>query len=165
MKALRFSEVRLQFLQCPPQELPGGVSSAVHSQRDLLEGKSLDSRPRQLWVTTARGENPRRLSDRIVYTDALNEISTLGFGPRWSPDDRVVGFLSPDEDEVYLWLVDPDGNSEPRRAPRFPGLMGFDWYRDSRRVILSRLDRDAGQMVVEVCYKFKPSIIVASCPQ
>ena len=52
-------------------------------------------------------------------------------GPRWSPDGRAIGFLAAGEKEQALWSVDPQG----RERAVLSGVMGFDWYRDSRQVV------------------------------
>jgi Tol biopolymer transport system component len=67
-------------------------------------------------------------------------------GPRWSPDGKVIGFIAAGEEEEALWVVDPQGRNE---RSVLSGVIGFDWYRDSRHVVYTRKAGD-GSGVVEM---------------
>ncbi len=60
--------------------------------------------------------------------------------PRWSSDGRAIAYLAPGERGSTLWLVDPDGRNA--RPTRVSGVLPFDWYLDSRRVIYTRNGED-----------------------
>jgi TolB protein len=90
----------------------------------------------RLWVLDVESGRARRLSEKV-----LGVPDTHFSGPRWSPDGKVIGFIAPGPQGDALWTVDPDGQN--LRAA-VSGVLGFDWYRESRRVIYYRKN-DSGQ--------------------
>jgi len=54
---------------------------------------------------------------------------------RWSPNGEYVGYMVAEEEGAALWTVAPDGEGARRRLG---GITGFDWYRNSRHVVVTR---------------------------
>jgi len=96
----------------------------------------------QVWILELESGRVRRVSE---LSQALPPEPHFG-GPRWSPDGRAIGFVTGGEREQTLWAVDPDGGHE--RAV-LSGVVGFDWYRDSRQVVCTRHATD-GSGVLEM---------------
>ena len=88
-----------------------------------------DSWQRSIWAVTSSGTASRQL------------VGHEGGGqrPRWSPDGKLLGFLSNRESGVQLWLLPLDGG-EAWRLTDLPGeVTDFDWSPDaSRLVVVSR---------------------------
>ena len=67
--------------------------------------------------------------------------------PRWSSDGRAIAYLAPGERGSTLWLINPDGSTA--RPTKLSGVLRFDWYLDSHRVIYTRNTSDGRiEMVV-----------------
>ena len=96
----------------------------------------------QLWVLEVESGRVRKVSERSRPIPFEPHFS----GPRWSPDGKVLGFIAAGEKGDALWVVDPQGKNE--RAV-LSGVLGFDWYRDSRHVVYTRRNAD-GSGVVEM---------------
>ena len=56
--------------------------------------------------------------------------------PRWSADGKAIAYLADTSEGSALWTMKADG-SEARAI--VPGVLGFDWYLDSRRIVYSRM--------------------------
>jgi Tol biopolymer transport system component len=54
---------------------------------------------------------------------------------RWSPDGALIAYRTGGEAGPELWTVGSDG-LDPRK--RLDGVIGFDWYRDNRRGLVTR---------------------------
>ncbi len=94
----------------------------------------------QVWVMNAEGGNVRRISDQSIQMTSGGAASATSFSaPRWSPDGKAIGYLAASEHALALWTVDPNGSNA--RA-RLRGALAFDWYRDSRHVVYTRLAAD-----------------------
>ena len=108
-----------------PDWSPDGREIVFLSNR---EGKS------QVWVMDAEGGALRRLAEQTV--PAAGGGWDVGMvAPRWSPDGKAIGYVANSDRGRALWVADPDGRNA---RPRLYGLLYFDWYRDSRRVIYVR---------------------------
>jgi TolB protein len=98
----------------------------------------------QVWVLEVESGRVHHLSEKsfsIPFEDLFG-------GPRWSPDGKAIGFIAAGEKEQGLWVVDPQGRNE---RSVLPGVMGFDWYRDSRHVVYTRTARDgSGTLEIRV---------------
>ncbi len=88
----------------------------------------------QVWVMDAEGGALRRLTEQTVPAPG-SEWETGKVAPRWSPDGKAIGYLADSDRGRALWVADRDGRNA---RPRLYGLLYFDWYRDSRRVIYVR---------------------------
>jgi serine/threonine protein kinase len=84
---------------------------------------------------------------RLVWNRA---ISDGWMAPRWSPSSpnsgELIGCIVPEEGGNALWGVQPDGENERRLLD---GVVDFDWYLDSRRVICT-LDEGRAEQLVAV---------------
>ena len=76
-----------------------------------------------LWVATADGGNPRKLSDLIP-----------GSGTHVSPDSRQVAFHSVGDLYAPLYVADLDGKTQPRKVAQTQSvaLVGASWSRDGK---------------------------------
>jgi Tol biopolymer transport system component/predicted Ser/Thr protein kinase len=95
--------------------------------------------PFQLWVGDVEGRATRRLSEQAIPMDGDWWVSAR-VAPRWSSDGRAIAYLAPGERGSTLWLINPDGSNA--RPTRVSGVLRFDWYSDSRRVIYTRNGSD-----------------------
>jgi Tol biopolymer transport system component/predicted Ser/Thr protein kinase len=82
----------------------------------------------QPWVLEVDSGRARRVSEKSRPIPFEPHFG----GPRWSPDGKAIGFIAAGEKEEALWVVDPQGRNE---RPVLSGVIGFDWYRDSRHVV------------------------------
>lgn len=65
--------------------------------------------------------------------------------PRWSPDNRYLGFLSArgdDEKGAQLWLLDRQGGEAERVTDLKGGINDYAWSPDGKRLVFVRLDPD-----------------------
>ncbi|HEY6613380.1 MAG TPA: DPP IV N-terminal domain-containing protein, partial [Vicinamibacterales bacterium] len=93
----------------------------------------------QLWVGDVDGGATRRLSEQAIPMDGDWWVNAR-VAPRWSPDGRAIAYLAPGERGSTLWLINPDGSNA--RPTKVSGVLRFDWYLDSRRVIYTRNGSD-----------------------
>ena len=100
-----------------------------------------------LWIVDAEGGEPRRLASHInSMSFARTAAVEIDSAPRWSPDGTYVGYVAPSDAGIVLWRVTLDGEATP--IPSTAGLINFDWYLDSRRVILTRVGDDGAREMV-----------------
>ena len=95
--------------------------------------------PFQLWVADVDGAAPRRISEQAIPMDGDWWVQAR-VAPRWAADGSAIAYLAPGENGSTLWLISPDGSNA--RATNISGVLRFDWYLDSRRVIYTRNKRD-----------------------
>jgi Tol biopolymer transport system component len=95
--------------------------------------------PFQLWVGDVDGGATHRLSEQAIPMDGDWWVNAR-VAPRWAADGRAIAYLAPGERGSTLWLISPDGGSA--RPTRVSGVLRFDWYLDSRRVIYTRNGSD-----------------------
>ncbi len=110
-----------------PDVSPDGNSVAFLSDRGGIY---------ELWIMDREGRNPRRVTDHAIPLAGGGPVDVHFGGPRWSPDGRLIGYIAPTDAGLGLWVVAPDGSG--RRATRLDGVLTFDWYLDSRRVVYTR---------------------------
>jgi Tol biopolymer transport system component len=51
----------------------------------------------------------------------------------------LIGYIAPSPKGSALWVIDPQGKNS---QARLFGVLRFDWYLDSRRVVFTRQDPD-----------------------
>ena len=95
--------------------------------------------PFQLWVTSLDGGTPRRLSEQAIPMDGDWWVNAR-VAPRWSSDGSTIAYLAPGEGGSTLWLIEPDGSNT--RQTDLLGVLRFDWYLDSNRIVYTRNNRD-----------------------
>ena len=94
----------------------------------------------QVWVTSVEGGAPRPLTDHRILIRGTEEQTYRELAPRWSPDGKAIGYIGAADQGEVLWVVDRDGQNA---RSHFPRAVRFDWYRDSRHVVYTRLGEDA----------------------
>ena len=87
----------------------------------------------EVWTMNADGSEPRRLPG--PPTSAGFEWEAGATAPRWSPDGRAIGYLTPEKQGSVLWVVDLESGAVERHLAQ---ALYFDWYLDSNRVIYTR---------------------------
>jgi serine/threonine-protein kinase len=98
--------------------------------------------PVRLWVVRTETGVVRPLTDHELPWSS-HTAEGQG-GPRWSPDGHVIAYVAPEEGNA-IWLVAPDGSD--RRASAVRGVLSFDWFRDSERVIYTRRSPDGSGLI------------------
>jgi len=115
-----------------PEWAPDGRSVSFISNRD---GKF------RVWVMDIEHGRQQRLFEQPVHAP-----SAISFGAGemervhgWSPDGREIGFIADTSTGPALWIADSHGNNARQVAA---GVLGFDWYRDARHIIYTRICPD-----------------------
>lgn len=101
-----------------------------------------DRRVSHLWMTSWDGKQTLQLTH-----SPEGESS-----PQWSPDGRLLAFLSArgsKDGPTQLWLLDRRGG-EAQVATSFPGdVVDYDWSPDSKRIALIVADEDPDQAATQ----------------
>ncbi|MGH7626765.1 MAG: LpqB family beta-propeller domain-containing protein, partial [Gemmatimonadaceae bacterium] len=106
------------------------------------------------WVayTVSAMDSAKDKSVRHVWMTSWDGASTIQattskqseHGPRWSPDNRYLAFLSSREGakETQLWLLDRQGGEAVRISSLAGGISDYAWSPDGKRVVLVSEDPD-----------------------
>jgi dipeptidyl aminopeptidase/acylaminoacyl peptidase len=129
-----------------PQVSPDGAWVAfVVGTNDLEEDRPTSD----LWMVSWDGSRTLQLT----YTAKVSESH-----PRWSPDNRFLGFLAARNGEnakSQVWLLDRAGG-EARQLTALPGgVTDFAWSPDGKRLALIASDPDADEPEPDACEKEK----------
>ena len=114
-----------------PDWSPDGSEIVFFSDRDG------DAR---LWALDVGTGAVRRLTEQSVPLPGGSGL-TLSAPPRWSPDGKWIGYIAPSPKGSALWVIDPRKENAQAQA-RLWGVLRFDWYLDSRRVVFTRSPAD-----------------------
>jgi Tol biopolymer transport system component/predicted Ser/Thr protein kinase len=88
----------------------------------------------QVWIMDSEGGSQRLFTSHAVPAP-LAGWSSGGIAPRWSPDGGSIAFIATTDRGNALWVADRDGGNARSVLDR---VLYFDWYRDSRHMILVR---------------------------
>ncbi len=61
--------------------------------------------------------------------------------PKWSPDDKWIGFLSSRSGKANVWRISPDGGEAEMITDVKHGVSAFDWSPDGKSLALVMRDR------------------------
>jgi Tol biopolymer transport system component len=92
----------------------------------------------RVWIMNADGSAPHCLSSQDIPLSGVS-CTSLRNAPRWSPDGTKIGYLAPSKGATALWVISRNGQNA---QPALVGALRFDWYRDGRHVIYSRLAKN-----------------------
>jgi len=109
-----------------PEWSPDGKRMVFQS---LREGDT----PKLFVANTDGGGGVRLLVDQRV---AGGMGTNAGSQIRWSPDGELIAYRVAGERGTELWTVGPDGEGARRRLE---GVNEFDWYRNSRLGVFTRM--------------------------
>jgi Tol biopolymer transport system component/predicted Ser/Thr protein kinase len=123
-----------QLTSHPAQDLeadwsPDGKEIAFISNR---EG------PYHVWVVNPDGGAARRLTSQPTPMPGFG-FMTRFVAPRWSPDGKRLGYIAQAERGAALWIGDRHGQNG---RPRIAEVLHFDWSRDSRQILYTRMAAD-----------------------
>jgi Tol biopolymer transport system component/predicted Ser/Thr protein kinase len=117
-----------------------------HPGSDLLPDWSPDGREivffsnrdgdARLWALNVETGALRRLTSQSIPLPGGSGL-TLSSPPRWSPDGKLIGYIAPSPKGSALWMIDPQKENAQAQV-RLVGVLRFDWYLDSRRVVFTR---------------------------
>jgi Tol biopolymer transport system component len=99
----------------------------------LVFKSELEDGTQRMYVANADGAGGvRQLVDqKIAGPLGVNSTPRI----RWSPDGKLIAYPAAGDEGLELWTVGPDGAGARKRLE---GVMEFDWYGDSRRVLVTR---------------------------
>jgi len=107
-----------------PQVSPDGRTVAYTASQPNLAANNSNS---DLWVVPLAGGEARRLTNH----------PTADSRPRWSPDGKVIGFLSRRGGAQQVYSVEPRGG-EPRQLTRVEsGVESFLWITPQQLLVVS----------------------------
>ncbi len=127
-----------------PQVSPDGAWVAfVVKASDLEEDRATSD----LWMVSWDGARTLQLTHTAKESESH---------PRWSPDNRYLGFLAARGDEdakSQVWLLDRAGG-DARQLTTLPGgVTDFVWSPDGKRLALIASDPDPDEPGPDVCEK------------
>jgi dipeptidyl aminopeptidase/acylaminoacyl peptidase len=80
---------------------------------------------------------------------ALTTATHRDHTPRFSPDGRLVAFLSDRTGTTQLYLISPDGGEARAITTTKRGVLDYDWAPDSRRLVILTEDQRSPNLVGE----------------
>lgn len=97
-----------------PQVSPDGRSILYVVTKYSLETNSSNS---DIWLVDLKGGTPQRLtnSPKADHT------------PRWSPDGRIIAFISSRDGGPQIWLMTADGQDQKKLTHLSTGASGVEW--------------------------------------
>jgi dipeptidyl aminopeptidase/acylaminoacyl peptidase len=93
----------------------------------------------------------------MVARDGGEPVALTGDGysahsPRWSPDNKYLGFLAARGEAdatTQVWLFDRRGGDARQYTAVDQGVTGFEWSPDGRRMLLTIRDKTADERAAE----------------
>lgn len=86
-----------------------------------MKANTVDS---DIWLVAASGGSSARLT-----TSKKNDNQ-----PRWSPDGKMIAFISAREDKPQVFLISPFGGEAERLTDSKTGVQSFQWSPDGKQI-------------------------------
>jgi dipeptidyl aminopeptidase/acylaminoacyl peptidase len=83
-----------------------------------------------IWMVSASGGEPFKLTAG-PKRDSF---------PRWSPDGKLIAFLSDREEKTQIWLINPRGGEAWRLTDSKTGVNTFVWAPDGKKIAYTAVD-------------------------
>ena len=130
-RLLNAHDLYLFHLISQPQISPRG-DMAVYCEQSVDEGT--EKKYAHLWAISLPGGKPRQ----ITYGKQVDA------NPRFSPDGRVIAFLSNREDEKQqqIYLLPTDGGEARRLTDLKGAIESFSWSPDGKQLLLQFRSKD-----------------------
>jgi dipeptidyl aminopeptidase/acylaminoacyl peptidase len=77
-----------------------------------------------VWLVPAAGGTPLQLT-KSAKADGQ---------PRWSPDGKLIAFLSARDEKTQIWLISPFGGEAEKLTDSKSGVQSFQWSPDGSRI-------------------------------
>ena len=119
-----------------PDWSPDGQRLSFVSDRDGARFK--------IFIVNADGGGGRLLVDQPVSVDTPLVPVNSDLVSRWSPDGEQIAFLVDGGEGKALWVVQADGEGA---RELLDNVTGFDWYRDSRHGLYTRLHGSESELL------------------
>jgi serine/threonine protein kinase len=98
----------------------------------------------KIFIANSDGGGKRLLVDQPINVAITWAPVNAELVSRWSPDGSRIAYLVTGEESNALWTVQPDGEDA---RELLTNVVGFDWYRDNRHAIYTRLNGSETEMV------------------
>lgn len=112
---------------------PGGdrlATAVTQADREQLKNTS------HLWMAEV-GDSVEPRCSQFTHSKHAERM------PRWSPDGKIIAFLSTRSERTELWTIPADGG-EGKQLTKLEGAIGeFAWSPDGRRLVVTFTPRDA----------------------
>jgi Tol biopolymer transport system component len=102
-------------------------------KRIVFQSHGEDGTPKLFVANTDGGGGVRLLVDQRIGGGWSAHTGSM---IRWSPDGELIAYRVAGDERPELWTVGPDGEGARKRLE---GVREFDWYRNSRLGVITRL--------------------------
>ncbi|MCP4712628.1 MAG: S9 family peptidase, partial [Planctomycetes bacterium] len=78
-----------------------------------------------LWLISSNGGEPERLTNNPAGAGS----------PQWSPDGKLVTFISNRDGSPQIWKIDINGGEASRLTTVSSGISGYRWSPDGQKIV------------------------------